>query len=162
MEQYVRGLLWCMYVIAVIIAAEIFGYLWHRFAAHDEYLPGLHATHQEHHEQPLDAQHEADQDFVWMMLVFLLFELAAGVALMLGIMPGRLAIITVIVGALVLTWNWWLHRSYHQSDHWLNSFEWFRTEKQRHFVHHQHPDRNYGIASHFSDWALGTWLEAEM
>jgi sterol desaturase/sphingolipid hydroxylase (fatty acid hydroxylase superfamily) len=95
------------------------------------------------------------------MLLLILFELAVGVSVMLRLVSGPMAITTAAVAILVLTWNWWIHRSYHQNDHWLNSFEWFRIEKQRHFVHHTEPARNYGIASHFNDWVFGTWLEPE-
>lgn len=158
-DQYMRGFWWCIYVIAVVVGVEIFAYMWHRYAAHTDYIPGLHQTHQIHHSYSLDAEHEADEDFVWIMLLFILFELAAGVATMLKIIPGPIAITTVAVAGVVFTWNWWIHRSYHQADHWLNNFQWFQTERARHFVHHSNPQANYGIASHFSDWVLGTWME---
>ena len=160
LEAVSYAAIWMMYVVAIIIATEVFAYLWHRFGAHSDLVPGLHDTHKIHHEYSLDAAHEADEDFVWVLLLMVYFELAVGVALMLGFISGPTAIVTVIVALTVLWWNWWIHRAYHHPDHWLNSYQWFVREKDRHFVHHQEPRNNYGIASHIGDVLFNTWTEA--
>ena len=148
-----------MYIIAVIIGTEIFGYLWHRYGAHADYIPGIHDTHRIHHILDLELGHEADEDFVWVLLLMIMFELVVGIGVMAGIIPGVLAIVTIIVSLVVFWWNWWIHSAYHKPDHWLNSYEWFCNEKARHYVHHSHPWENYGIASHFTDKILNTFTE---
>lgn len=152
--------IWLSYVLALIVATEVFGYLWHRFGAHTDILPGVHSTHSYHHSRSLDAKHEADEDFVWVLLLMVLFELAVGVGVLIGLLPGLIAIITIIVTLTVLWWNWWLHRAYHDPGHWLNQYAWFQQEKARHYIHHDQPQNNYGIASHFMDVLLNTWTES--
>ena len=149
-------LLWCVYIIAVVIGTEVFAYLWHRFGAHADYIPGIHDTHRIHH---ILYFNEADEDFVWILMLMMIFEIIVGIGVMIGLIPGILAIVTIIVSLIVFWWNWWIHRAYHQPDHWLNSYAWFQHEKDRHFIHHENSSLNYGIASHFNDWILGTWIE---
>ena len=108
----------------------------------------------------LGATHEADEDFVWILLLMCMFELTLGVGVMLRIIPGMLALVTIITSLCVFWWNWWMHRAYHQHQHWLNTYEWFQLEKARHFVHHDNPEANYGIASHFTDSWFGTYTES--
>jgi sterol desaturase/sphingolipid hydroxylase (fatty acid hydroxylase superfamily) len=154
---YINISFWICYIFALIIGTEIFAYLWHRYAAHDDYIPGIHETHQIHH--TANNEHEADEDFVWILLMMVFIELIMGIAVIIGIIPGAIALVTVIIALTVFWWNWWIHRAYHQSDHWLNSFEWFQIEKQRHYVHHDNPKLNYGIASHFTDKIMNTWKD---
>lgn len=158
-DSYINTSFWFIYIIAIIIGTEVFAYLWHKYAAHSDYIPGIHDTHRIHHMIDLNLEHEADEDFVWLLLLMIFFEVIIGVAIMIGIIPGILALVTVIVSLIVFWWNWWIHKCYHQNNHWLNSYEWFKKERERHYVHHHHPDKNYGIASHFTDKIMGTWIE---
>lgn len=152
------AVLWCMYICALVIGTEVFAYIWHKYGAHDDYIPGIHDTHRIHH--MLGDTHEADEDFVWILLLMCMFELTLGVGVMLRIIPGILALVTIITSLCVFWWNWWMHRAYHQPQHWLNNYEWFQLEKARHFVHHDNPEVNYGIASHFTDRVFGTYNES--
>jgi sterol desaturase/sphingolipid hydroxylase (fatty acid hydroxylase superfamily) len=150
---------WIIYISLVIAGTELFAYLWHRFGAHAEYVPSIQITHNIHHLMDASAQHEANEDFVWLMLLMIIVEIMAGLLARLQILPASLIIITIATGWTVFMWNWWIHRCYHIDDHWLNSYEWFKREKSRHLVHHHLPDKNYGIASHFSDRLFSTWLD---
>jgi sterol desaturase/sphingolipid hydroxylase (fatty acid hydroxylase superfamily) len=158
-NTYLNCLFWFCYVIAIIIGTEVFAYLWHRYGAHADYIPGIHDTHKIHHILDLDLGHEADEDFVWILLIMVLIELIMGIIVMIGIISGVLALVSIIVSLVVFWWNWWIHKAYHQPNHWLNSYEWFKKERERHYVHHYNPRKNYGIASHFSDKIMGTWTE---
>ena len=159
-------LFWIAYVIALIIGIEIFAYIWHRYGAHADYIPGIHDTHHIHHIighndelKHLLSDHEADEDFIWILLMMTLFEVIIGIGVIVGIIPSVLAVLTIIVCLAVFWWNWWIHKAYHQKDHWLNSYEWFILERERHYIHHDQPDKNYGIATHFTDRFLNTWID---
>lgn len=157
-NPYINILFWLSYIIALVICTEIFAYLWHRYGAHTDYIPGIHDTHLIHHMLDIDLGNEADEDFVWILLLMIFVELMIGISVMIGLIPGVFALVTIIVSLVVFWWNWWIHKAYHQPNHWLNSYEWFQKEKQIHYVHHYHPLKNYGIASHFSDKIMGTWI----
>jgi sterol desaturase/sphingolipid hydroxylase (fatty acid hydroxylase superfamily) len=161
----ISSLFWICYIVTIIIGIEIFAYLWHRYGAHADYIPGIHDTHQIHHmigdnnDESTLSSHEADEDFIWILLMMISFEIIIGLCVVAGIIPGIIAIVTIAVCLVVFWWNWWIHKAYHQKDHWLNSYEWFKLEKERHYVHHKYPDKNYGIATHFPDMLLGTWID---
>lgn len=150
---------WITYIIAIIIGIEIFGYIWHRYGAHNYSISGVYDTHMIHHILEIDLGHEANEDFLWILLMMTVFELIVGIGIIIGVIPGILAIITIIISLTVFWWNWWIHSAYHQKDHWLNLYEWFRIEKERHYIHHSNPGKNYGIASHFADKFMGSWLD---
>lgn len=151
------ALAWCTYVIGVAIGTEVFAYLWHRYGAHADYIPGIHDTHRIHHSAKLT--HEANEDFVWILLLFIIAELIVGIAVTMKLISGVLGLITLLISLVVFWWNWWIHKAYHQPNHWLNTYQWFRNEQARHYIHHHRPQKNYGIASHFTDRIMGTWLE---
>jgi sterol desaturase/sphingolipid hydroxylase (fatty acid hydroxylase superfamily) len=158
-NPYINTLFWFSYIIAIIIGTEVFAYLWHRYGAHADIIPGIHDTHRIHHMMNLDLGHEADEDFVWILLMMIMFEIIMGLCVIIGFISKIFALITIIISLIVFWWNWWIHKAYHQPNHWLNSYEWFRLEKDRHYVHHYQPRKNYGIASHFTDQIMGTWIE---
>ena len=140
-------------VMATIVLVEVFGYLWHRFAAHSELL-GVETTHDTHHQASM--AHQADEDFIWLMCLIVAFEVAMIHLLQMGRWTRELGLITATV-VLIFYWNWWLHACFHDESHWLNNFSWFQRERERHLVHHQEPDKNFSIASHFMDRWGGTW-----
>ena len=145
-------------IFLTIIATEGFAYIWHRFIAHTDYILAIGETHNIHHSA--NMQHEADEDFIWLLFLMILSELAAGVSIMLAILPETIVMIALATSILVLFWNWWIHRAYHVDKHWLNTYDWFRREKRRHYLHHYQTDKNYGIASHFLDRIMGTWIDS--
>jgi sterol desaturase/sphingolipid hydroxylase (fatty acid hydroxylase superfamily) len=148
-------LYWTILVVLVIMLVEVFAYFWHRIVAHTDIVSIVAKTHDIHHTV---ASNEADEDFIWLLLLMIGGEVIAG-SIMLYY-PTVQLLVTVIVSIIILTWNWWIHRSYHRDDHWLNNFAWFRSDKENHFIHHYNPDKNYGIASHFVDRLCSTWLDA--
>lgn len=150
-------LMFFLIFMAIIIGSEFGAYLWHRFGAHTDIVPGVHDTHKIHH--IADLTHEAHEDFFWVILILA----ALGAGLVAAWYTNYLFIqpIYVIVGyflvVLVYGWNWYVHSAYHIPNHWLGRFYWFRKDKKMHLQHHVNPKVNYGIASHFSDIIFGTY-----
>ena len=146
-----------MVFIMIIIASEFGSYMWHRFGAHTDVIPGIHDTHKIHHNA--DLLHEAHEDFFWVLLI----KLAVGAGLVTAwyfnylLVPVIYVIIVYILTVMVFTWNWYVHSACHVPDHWLNKYYWFRKDKKMHLQHHVNPEVNYGIASHFSDIIFGTY-----
>ena len=74
-QGLVYTILWLTYIVGVVIGSEIFGYFWHRYGAHADYIPGIHDTHRIHHMTSLDSGHEADEDFIWILLMLSLIHI---------------------------------------------------------------------------------------
>jgi len=151
--------IWFFYIIIIILGTEVLAYLWHRYGSHSDYIPGLHDTHRIHH--MINSQN-ADDDFVWILLTIVSAEIALGILYLSNVFPILLCIFCIvglIISTLVFYWNWWIHQAYHYPDHWLNIFDWFQSDKLRHFVHHYNPTHNYGIASHFTDKIMDSWID---
>lgn len=159
MDITIDKILWIHFVIFVVVTTEVFAYLWHRFSAHNEHIPYIRESHKIHHETDLNLSHTADEDFIWILILFVLFEIIAGLVIKMNIVPGNFVIVGTITSFVVFLWNWYVHKSFHQKDHWLNNYEWFRIEKERHYIHHFDPTKNYGIGSHFTDIIMNTWHE---
>lgn len=150
-------LIYVIWSVFVIVGIEVFAYFWHRFGSHNDYIPGIHDAHRIHHLIDLTYNHEAHEDFIWTLLMLIIFELSLGMGILINIIPSMLGLVTIVVSIITFFWNWWIHTAYHTENHWLNNFNWFRIEKSRHYVHHIDPHSNYGIASHFTDMIMGTW-----
>lgn len=152
-------ILWIVYIILLIVVGEAFSYAWHRYMTHTNFeqfiLVDIRSTHKIHHK---DGTYETDSnDFIWLILVFMMVQLWTGILIMVNILPGIVSVVSLLIFGLVIVWNWWLHKAYHEQEHWLNKYEWFKEKKKRHFVHHKNPKKNYGIASNFMDKIFGTW-----
>lgn len=161
-------ILLCLWIIIIIISVEIFSYFWHRIIAHNDFVDfvnfvnvvnvvnvvnDIHAVHKLHHQ---DINIDADEDFIWLLFLLILFELFIGILLICNIIPFSFAITTVLPSVAVFLWNWYIHRCYHDDNTWLNNFQWFQNEKARHLIHHHDPSKNYGIASSFMDKIFST------
>ena len=102
--------------IAVAILTEVAAYLWHRFGAHTSWVPGIHSTHQEHHEG--DLTHEAHGDFGWIIIVLLMAGIVSYGTWIMGLFSGDVLIVALLTSILVFTWNWYIHAAYHKPNHW--------------------------------------------
>jgi sterol desaturase/sphingolipid hydroxylase (fatty acid hydroxylase superfamily) len=150
-------ILYVIYVILLYFFIELFSYIWHRFT-HTNTVESIKSIHQMHHS---DFYKEADEDFIVLILLFLLFEIAAVFLVQLQVIPALISFVTVLFSGLFIFMNWYVHRSYHDEKSFLNNYHWFRVEKERHLVHHKYTNNNFGITSHIFDKAFGTWKEAE-
>jgi hypothetical protein len=146
--------------VFLIIIIEVFSYLWHRYGAHTDILSGPRISHQIHHNYDLDYEHKAHSDFIWILFLLILVEIFIVIFITYYSFFNNTIILSFIFSLTVFSWNWYIHSAYHDSKHFLNKFEWFRKEKDRHFIHHYNPKVNFGIASHFSDKFLNTWIES--
>ena len=130
-------------------------YLWHRFGAHTDIIPGVHDVHRIHHEA--DLTHEAHEDFL--VVIILLFLLGLFLFILYkSFLPTYYLIMIYLTVVAVFVWNWYIHSAYHIPNHWLNQYDWFKQDKKIHLQHHVDPTVNYGIASHFSDIIFGTYI----
>lgn len=143
-------------IIFTVIFAEVMGYLWHRFAAHNDNPVG--ETHRIHHEA--DLTHEAHEDFLWVIFILFLGTLVLAFLWYYFSLPILYIAGCYLIVVAVFIWNWYIHSAYHQPNHWLNQYDWFKRDKRLHFQHHINPWSNYGIASHFSDIIGGTFDSA--
>ncbi len=141
-------------VIIMIYLSEIGGYFWHRFGAHTNLLYPVKKMHDIHHEDILD---EAHGDFLYVcgLLIFLFLFLFYIYYKNYITFPLFLSIYLPVM--FVFIWSWYVHSAYHIDDHWLNRYDWFRTDKRIHMRHHKNPETNYGIATHFTDEILETF-----
>lgn len=145
-------------VIIIIIVAELSAYLWHRYMSHHDVITSVRRTHLEHH--MANWLHEAHSDFGWIVIGLIIFIILLVMVYYLGLAPAWILLILASVSVVIAVWNWYIHVAYHQPGHWLERFDWFRYDRQMHLIHHVTPRKNYGIASHFSDWLLNTYESA--
>ncbi len=140
-------------VVGTVLLSEFGAYLWHRYSAHTDLIPGVGDTHHIHH--TADLTHEAHEDFYWIIIILLLMGLF--IIVLKHYINIKYMLLIYGVVTIVFIWNWYIHSAYHIPNHWLNTYEWFRRDKHIHLQHHVNPDVNYGIASHFSDVIFGTY-----
>jgi len=161
-QQKYNVLFWIVYSLLIIGASEIFAYFWHRFGAHGNYVFMVHDTHFEHHtNHRTKFNYEAEEDFVWILLLMTLLQLVLFVGVAINLIPAKFALISGLITMLVFSLNWKIHRAYHVKDHWLNRFSTFKRLKELHYVHHKTPTKNYGILSLYIDWIMGTFKDTE-
>lgn len=143
-------------IVSVIILSELAAYFWHRIASHsDLVLSNIHDTHRIHHTS--DLKHQANEDFLWIIIGLIGLYIVFLIGFSLGIfnLPTAIIIPTVITSIFACTW--YVHSAYHIEDHWLNKYDWFKNNKARHFIHHDLPDKNYGIITQIPDMLFGTF-----
>lgn len=149
-------------VIVLIYLTEVGAYVWHRFGTHDDFVPttlGVQETHDKHHTDSEVTGGAAD--FFYVAIMLLLFAIVLGViSKVLGLSYVVYFLIYIPVLSVFL-WNWYIHDAYHTRGHWLQRYDWFIKDRQIHFEHHYQPDKNYGIASHFSDMFFGTFANGK-
>ena len=112
-------------------------------------------THKIHHEGPLTD--EAHLDFLWILMFFAIVVLFFSIICYYNYLP----IIPVFIGIAtmfsIFLLNWYIHTTYHQENHWLSQFEWFKEAKRKHLIHHYRPRKNYGILTQIGDVLFGSY-----
>jgi hypothetical protein len=121
-------------------------YISHRFLGHSSIEHVMRKSHRIHHLP--DQDNPAHEDFVW---GFIILSLLITLFWFMIDVPPSIFIISIVVVFIVLLWNWYIHESYHTAGHWLEKYDWFQKDREKHKQHHINPTSNYGIASHFSD-----------
>jgi hypothetical protein len=138
----------------MIYLSELGAYFWHRFGAHTHLIPPVRNMHDIHHE---DIKDEAHGDFLYVCLLLFLFLSMLIYFWYSNIINLSILLIIYIPVVTVFVWNWWIHSAYHIENHWLNQYDWFKYDKKLHFQHHENPETNYGIATHFTDEIFSTF-----
>ena len=62
-------IIWIGYIIFLIIGSEIFSYFWHKYGGHTNLSSYIRDIHKIHHMISLDENHDANEDFVWILLL---------------------------------------------------------------------------------------------
>jgi len=78
------------------------------------------------------------------------------------LLPTALAATVVAAFLASLGLHVYLHVQYHLDHSILDSFRWFRRRQRLHRVHHEQPNRNFGVVEFFWDRVLGTYSEEEI
>ena len=162
MEENMEIIWIVMIMIGIIMfyVAEIGAYFWHRFGAHTEIIDKVSLntlkvkqTHDIHH-TIIDDEAHADFFYVCFLLFFYLVFLY--LLFYYDYLSFSWLLVLYLPVFITLVWNWYVHSAYHQEDHWLSKYEWFKHDKFLHMNHHIDPNCNYGIATHFTDEILDT------
>lgn len=141
--------------ILLYFICELFSYVWHRFGSHDDLIPGLHDFHRSHHQNK-----EEDHDFLFVLFLVILMEILFVFLINLNVISVFNSVMIIVIVLLIFVYNWLLHLSYHNENSFLNYFEFFKLERERHQMHHTNPKINYGITCHLFDKLFGTWVES--
>jgi len=49
---------------------------------------------------------------------------------MSNIISGLYGLLTITTSLIVFGWNWWIHKSYHDENSFLNKYKWFKKERK--------------------------------
>lgn len=142
----------------VAAVAELAGYLWHRYCAHNDLtLTSLRKSHQHHHRSELDD--DGIDDFIWLLFFYFIFAISIVMLTVMGYVPVNFGFILIFTVLAVYILNLYLHSAYHQKDHPLNQYNWFKELKATHFLHHKYPDKNYGISNGLFDRLFSSYTD---
>jgi sterol desaturase/sphingolipid hydroxylase (fatty acid hydroxylase superfamily) len=153
-------------LLSVIVVVEITGYFWHRYFSHIGYLGNtIRKAHYMHHEihYPYTNMESIKYKVLgliegdawpWVILmslligtIFTIFKLGY-ISLTNSILMSGLVVLDVY-------FNSYIHVSYHEKDHWLNKYQWYRQNKHYHKLHHYY-NCNYGISNFSTDYLFGS------
>jgi sterol desaturase/sphingolipid hydroxylase (fatty acid hydroxylase superfamily) len=149
------------------IATSFLGYVFH-YLFHQPYFGKFYEIHKAHHllYPPNDFYSEkyrkvlgGDTSLLF-GIVFSPFILIVILLSVFGIF-NVLATISALIAAIIAGWlNDFMHSQYHLFDAVikLDKFKYFRYLKEKHLIHHQFPNKNYGIYSFLFDKVFGTYL----
>ena len=73
------------------------------------------------------------------------------------VLPLNLFVVMVIASAASFYAHVFFDKEYHVEGSRLRRFTWFRRHQELHFVHHRHPNSNFGVIHFFWDKILGTY-----
>lgn len=70
------------------------------------------------------------------------------------------AVMATLLASMVL--HAYFHVQYHLDHSWWQRFAWFRRRQFLHRIHHERPDKNFGVLDSMWDRLLGTYSDAEI
>jgi hypothetical protein len=144
---------WLIVMILAFLYASLIEYIAHKWTMHK---PGLgkiplweeHAI--QHH-----AKHRMDVNIV--LSAFTVF-LAASPLLFFCFWLGWWWALIVMIGCMLYAAIWSeLHAAYHEvGKKWITKFPLYKTWRNHHLKHHEHPNKNFGTLFLWVDWIFGT------
>jgi sterol desaturase/sphingolipid hydroxylase (fatty acid hydroxylase superfamily) len=78
------------------------------------------------------------------------------------LLPFSLAIAVMVSLLASLTLHVYFHVQYHLDYSLWQRFAWFRHRQFLHRIHHEHPDKNFGVLDSMWDRLLGTYADEEI
>ena len=157
------------YIIVTILACiftEFIGYLSHRYIVHDGIIGDkIRITHYCHHEIKYpyyDFESEkyriANDNLPWILTIIVAAYIPTIVLYLFNVINIYLMVYLLIYFTLHLFFISYIHDSYHYKNHWLNKYDWYRYNRECHYIHHL-DDMNYGITNYIFDKLFGTFSE---
>jgi sterol desaturase/sphingolipid hydroxylase (fatty acid hydroxylase superfamily) len=95
------------------------------------------------------------------LTVFYLAPIAACALLAFGLLPRVLAIVVTTSFLVSLAAHVFLHVQYHLESSALRRFQWFRSRQNLHRLHHEQPNKNFGVVEFVWDRLLGTYTDED-
>ena len=146
--------------IATYYLSALVQTLSHRLFGHTKRVRAIYAGHTHGHHaryarsDPLqDGWIESERHVLWYFAI----PFAAVAAFVWATAPSAV-FLTYLAGlAFSFGVHLALHRQYHIRRSVLERFEWFRTKRALHFVHHRRVRTNYAIVENWIDRLLGTY-----
>jgi sterol desaturase/sphingolipid hydroxylase (fatty acid hydroxylase superfamily) len=145
--------------VATYYSTSFVQMLFHRIFGHTRRIAKIHDVHVGgHHAQYVpqllsDRWIRTERHITWYYAIpFTPMVLTA-----FWLLPLSLFVVHTLSLAFSVWWHVYLHRQYHVRGVWFERFAWFREKRRLHFVHHQHPRRNYAIVEYGWDRLLGTF-----
>ena len=152
-------------VLAVAVATYYFAALiqttLHVFLGHDRrggiFFRAHLGNHHALYSRVFTTKNYVDEDES--LTVYYLLPTALFSALAFWLLPLAFAV-TVLGGFLFsFTAHVYVHVQYHLEDSSLDRLPWFRRRKHLHKLHHEQPNRNFGVLEFVWDRFLGTYTE---
>ena len=149
-------------VLAGMMAVEVGGYVWHRWAEHHGILgKAVVARHIVHHNKDYPVsklrndinKYKSAKSWSWYVLGLLIIIFLYIVA------PRPYNYIMIVSGLIYAKFVIsYLHSKFHVKNHWLAKNSRFVKIQKLHDIHHWGP-YNYGIVFYGLDWIFGTYKD---
>lgn len=91
------------------------------------------------------------------LTVYYLSPIAACTALAFWLLSPLFAVTVLAAFLLSMAAHAYVHVQYHLDGSTLARFSWFRRRQRLHQLHHEQPNRNFGVLEFFWDRLLGTY-----
>ena len=106
------------------------------------------------------AAHYIDED--QSLTAYYLLPITICAALAFWLLPLALALTVIATFLVSLAMHVYLHVEYHLENSVWNNYGWFRRRQRLHRIHHELPNRNFGVIEFVWDRVLGTYSEEEL
>jgi sterol desaturase/sphingolipid hydroxylase (fatty acid hydroxylase superfamily) len=121
-----------------------------------EHIRNHHAIYSETYTTPRYIDEETS------LTLYYLIPAAGCAILAFSLLPFRLAIAVTATLVVSLILHARFHVQYHLKHSWWQRFAWFRRRQFLHRIHHERPDKNFGVLDSMWDRLLGTYSDEQI